>query len=305
VTGGQGVTVFVFRAAPRERNGLEVVLDGDTLRVSDSVPLSPGPGCTATGDPNTVRCRMAAYTLALGADVELGDGVDSALLDRALSVGNVVRGGSGTDDIHASGLLLGEGGDDILSGGSGRDRLRGASGDDQLFGGPGRDALLPGPGRDIAQSGAGDDRIAARDGAFDRISCGGGRDTVTLDRLDFPGESCFGSRLRRSGAPRALPLEGILGVNNRLRLEVACPSDSRRACRGTVVAKLGKATIGRRRFRVARGTHGASAIRPSRRALRKIRRSTREGLYTGRFTMTVRSRGRTVNQRVPLSVEGR
>jgi hypothetical protein len=97
----------------------------------------------------------------------------------------------------------------------------------------------------------------------------------------------------------------VLALNNRLRAEIACPADARRACRGTVTALLGRKRIGRRRFHVARGTQGASPLRPNRRQRRKIRRSTRLGRYSGRFTLTVRSRGHTVRMRVPLEVEGR
>jgi hemolysin type calcium-binding protein len=305
ISTGQAVSVLVFRADPGERNGLEAVLEPDALRVADSVPLTPGTGCAATTDPNTVRCPLIPGVTLRGADVELGDGVDSALLDRQLNQDTFVKGGPGTDDIHASGRLLGEGDDDILSGGSRADVLRGAAGDDQLFGGPGVDRLEPGRGRDIVQSGAGDDTIAARDGAFDRIACGGGRDTVTMDKLDFPGETCFDSKLDRRGAPRATPLDGTLALSNRLRLGVACPADFPRACRGTVTARLGRRLVGRRRFRVARGTRGASAVRPSRRQLGKIRRATRFGLYRGRLIVTVRARGRTVRARVPLNVDGR
>lgn len=305
IEGRQGVSVLVFKAAPNEGNDLEATLEGSTIKVSDSFPMTPGFGCVGTTDPNTVRCGIAAYSFALGADVDLGDGVDSARIDNALGSGTVVSGGSGTDDIRASGVLLGEGGDDILSGGAGDDVLRGASGDDQLFGGGGRDRLLPGPGRDIVQSGAGADRVEARDGAFDRISCGSGRDTVIMDKFDFPGVTCFGSRLRRRGAPRPLPLEATLGLTNKLRLDVGCPADSRRACRGTVIAKLGKRVIGRRAFRIRRGSHAERPVKIRKRFARRIRRSTRLGQFTGRFTMTVRSRRLKVSSRVPLDVEGR
>jgi hypothetical protein len=305
---GAGVSVLVFRPDPGERNELEARPDAGAIRASDSFPLTAGPGCNATSDPNTVRCPLAEYALLLGADIELGDGVDTAELDRGLSEGTVVRGGTSADDIHASGLLLGERGDDILSSFSGADTLRGGTGDDQLFAGPGRDSLEPGSGRDIVQSGAGDDRVSARDGAFDRISCGGGRDTVVMDRLDFPGDSCLGSRLRRRGTPRALPLTAVLGLDNRLRLEVGCPADFPRACRGTVVARLGRALAGRSRFRLRRGFRGNRPVRPSRRQLRKIRRATRFGQYTGSFRVTVRTRVRrgrvrTVSAGVPLSVD--
>lgn len=307
---GQPVATLVFRAAPGERNGLEAVLEPDAVRVLDSLPLTPGTGCAATADPNALRCPLPAGATLFGADVELGDRVDSALLDRGLSVTTVVSGGTGADDIHAGGLLLGDEGDDILSGGPRADVLRGAEGDDQLFGGSGADGLYPGHGRDIVQSGNGDDTIAARDGEFDRISCGDGVDTATIDGLDFPGDTCFGSTLKRRGAPRAMPLEATLTLSGALRVDVACPSDFKRACKGKVTAKLGRKRVGRKRvggkrFGVARGTHGASTVRPIRRQARKIRRGARLGLYRGRFTVTVRSAGQKVTRRVPLNVDRR
>jgi hypothetical protein len=302
---GAPIATLVFRAAPGERNALEAALEPDAVRVTDAVAIVPGAGCLSTSDPNTVRCTLPAGVVLRGADVDLGDGVDTALLDRGLDQGTVVRGRSGADDIHASGVLFGEGGDDILSGGAHSDILDGGTGDDLLFGGPGEDLLHPGRGHDIIQSGDGDDTIAARDGEFDRISCGGGRDTGSIDRLDYPGETCFGSKLKRLGKPRATPLDATLTLTGKLLLEVACPSDFPRACRGKVTAKLGRKVLGRHRFRVARGTHAASAVRPSRKQVRRIRRATREGLYKGKLVVTARVGKRKVTARVALNVDQR
>jgi hypothetical protein len=65
-------------------------------------------------------------------------------------------------------LLCGLAGADLVRGGGGRDRLFGAEGDD---------------------------RIDARDGVFDVVGCGAGRDTVTADRGDLVGADC--ERVRR------------------------------------------------------------------------------------------------------------
>jgi Ca2+-binding RTX toxin-like protein len=75
--------------------------------------------------------------------------------------------------------LKGRGGRDVLSGGRGRDVLIGGGGSDVLRGGPSRDSFnmrngveLPAPGND---------RIEARDGGNDEISCGAGRDVAIVD----------------------------------------------------------------------------------------------------------------------------
>jgi Ca2+-binding RTX toxin-like protein len=53
--------------------------------------------------------------------------------------------------------------------------IRGLAGDDSLCGGPGNDVL---------EGGAGMDRINVKDGKRDRVDCGPGRDTVTVDTKD-------------------------------------------------------------------------------------------------------------------------
>jgi RTX calcium-binding nonapeptide repeat (4 copies)/WD40-like Beta Propeller Repeat len=62
--------------------------------------------------------------------------------------------------------------------------LRGGADNDTLFGGSHADHITGGRGRDRLLGNAGADVIDARDGAVDRINCGGGRDTVLADASD-------------------------------------------------------------------------------------------------------------------------
>ena len=63
--------------------------------------------------------------------------------------------------------------------------LSGASGDDTLNGGPGPDRLTGGPGEDELRGNEGNDTLVANDGQLDRITCGGGADSVIADPLDL------------------------------------------------------------------------------------------------------------------------
>ncbi len=60
--------------------------------------------------------------------------------------------------------------------------LVGRGGDDVLSGGPGNDYLLPGTGRDRVLGDAGNDFVGARDGRADRIVGGPGADRARVDR---------------------------------------------------------------------------------------------------------------------------
>jgi Tol biopolymer transport system component len=72
----------------------------------------------------------------------------------------------------------------------GRDRLRGTLADDRACGFAGDDAILGGTGRDGLYGGDGNDVIRARDGTFDVVGCGAGRDIVFADRVDLIGVDC-------------------------------------------------------------------------------------------------------------------
>jgi Tol biopolymer transport system component len=82
------------------------------------------------------------------------------------------------------------------SGNAGPNRLIGGRGADFLCGGWGSDLIVGGPGRDRLFGEQGDDVIDARDGTFDVVGCGAGRDTVTADRGDLVGVDC--ERILRS-----------------------------------------------------------------------------------------------------------
>jgi hypothetical protein len=74
--------------------------------------------------------------------------------------------------------------------------ISGSRFDDRICGRRGADRIFPGAGRDRVDAGAGPDAIVAADGYRDRISCGPGRDTATVDRKDRVARDC--ERVRRT-----------------------------------------------------------------------------------------------------------
>ena len=138
------------------------------------------------------------------ADDQLDGGAgDDSLNDRAGQ--NRLSGGDGNDQLSSgsgSDHQLGGTGDDSLVDSAGANRLDAGDGDDRVEGGPendvaragagrdfvnggsGRDRLVPGPGVDRVLGGSGRDGIRVRDRTRDRVSCGGGRDSVLADRID-------------------------------------------------------------------------------------------------------------------------
>lgn len=115
----------------------------------------------------TCRLRADGSMLIGGARLAVG----SFLGDRIIGTigADELQGGAGHD------RLIGRESRDDISGGDGNDWEQGGSGPDLLHGGPGRDRL---------EGGAGADRVQAADGSPVIIECGGGFDTVTLDRID-------------------------------------------------------------------------------------------------------------------------
>ena len=92
-------------------------------------------------------------------------------------------GGPGRDE--ASG---GDGADTLLNvevgrGGPGADTLVGTAGPDELHGGPGSDLLSGAGGVDVLDGGPDDDRVLARDGQADEITCGSGAGDVLVADL--------------------------------------------------------------------------------------------------------------------------
>ena len=99
------------------------------------------------------------------------------------------QGGPGEDVLSAprglrGATLSGGAGDDLLTGSRFDDILAGGAGHDRIFGGAGADNITGGTGLDEIWGGAGRDRIDVHDSARDSVSCGRGRDRVSIDRRD-------------------------------------------------------------------------------------------------------------------------
>ena len=95
------------------------------------------------------------------------------------------QGGKGPDRLRgtkAADKLLGKGGRDVLNGRGGADILIGGGNNDVLRGGPGRDSFNMKQGVELKANGR--DRIEARDGKPDEISCGAGRDVAIVDKVE-------------------------------------------------------------------------------------------------------------------------
>jgi hypothetical protein len=137
-------------------------------------------GCT-WAPPAAAAPRTAAQRL------QLGTGSGDRL--RGGSELDLLLGGAGNDRV------AGRGGADVMFGEAGRDRLDGGAGADIVLGGAGKDRIAGGRGSDVLLGDAGNDAIAARDHSPDFVSCGRGRDRVTVDRRDVVSRDC--ERVRR------------------------------------------------------------------------------------------------------------
>jgi hypothetical protein len=124
-----------------------------------------------------------------GADViigsSLGETIDGAGGDDTICAGagnDRVRGGAGDD------LLVGDDGNDDVRGGTGNDRLAGGNGPDRVDGGSGNDLIdeqnLGGNGHDRLFGGTGRDIVRTAGATSDKVNCGAGRDSATMDRFD-------------------------------------------------------------------------------------------------------------------------
>lgn len=149
--------------------------------------------------------------------------------------------------------LDGGAGDDIVVGNRGPNTLRGGAGVDGVWGGPGRDLLL------------------SRDDSYDDVRCGTGIDTALLDTDDFftnlRDRRC--EKPRRSGPVSALPrpvgfstefpipLKGdytYVDDYAGARLDLGCPGDAPRLCKGRVFVRYRGRILGSTRFRIRRNT---------------------------------------------------
>jgi Ca2+-binding RTX toxin-like protein len=130
------------------------------LRGNDTVDGLAGAD-TLFGDACNARTRAAPALAAA-----TGDGNDKLL------------GGDGDDKLY------GAGGNDTLDGGKGNDQLYGGTGNDKLAGGAGNDTLDGGAGVNAFAAGDGRDKVNARNGKKERVDCGKGKDSASVDKGD-------------------------------------------------------------------------------------------------------------------------
>lgn len=207
---------------------------------------APGENDNYGADLEDVQGSRSAANRIVGTD---GPNVITILQD-AETLGDNVEGRGGDDTIET------QGGPDRLDGGDGNDKLLGGSGDDVVIGGGGIDSMDGDSPTTYGVALAGNDRIEARDGNAEQISCGGGADVAIVDANDLvpsdPGTICE-SVDRATIAPAPIggggpaPTGQVPGIRssslrvkaNRLGLSVACPAGPT-SCRGTAVVKTTK-----------------------------------------------------------------
>ncbi len=297
--GGKTLARLVYRT-PRSVSGNVVVkLERDARggrfftaepltfhgRVRDRVEpqLSPGRGCLNRFA--LLACVVPARARVLGPLLYLGNRNDLVARVRFRSATTRVFARRGNDTVVAGGLVSGGPGNDKLTAPSRfPGRLSGGRGDDQITGSRRRDVIDPGPGIDGVRGRGGDDRIDTRDGFIDFPECGG-RGSALIDALDDYPRTC--ARVRRRGTARAIPERAILSSRgfpsvDTFKVDVICPLDGPRVCRGTV-AVHGKQTVLRKRFALPRrGVRG-----------------------TVRFPLDTLEQWRALNQRVRVIVRSR
>jgi hypothetical protein len=300
-----------YRAAPTERNDITIGLERDAQGVSlftarprnwagvtfgDRVEpqLSPGRGCSHRLD--LLDCVLPAGARAMGPLLHLGDRGDYARVTFADEATRVF-GGRGDDFVIAGGRIAGGPGDDKIRAPSGQPSdLNGGRGEDEITGSRRRDRIDPGPGRDEVSGRGGGDLITTRDGFIDLPECGG-RGTALIDALDNYPARC--TRVRRHGAARAIPVRvvhrerGWPAVTTFI-VDLVCPRDGPRVCRGTVTVT---------------GSHGGTLRKPFRLPRRRKRASVRfpisaaevRGLLP-RDRVVVRSRDRNGRPRTAAGI---
>lgn len=215
--------------------------------------------------------------------IQGGDGIDTVDYERVLDPIDVSLDGKANDGRKGEGdnvaadveNVLGARFGGTLSGSPRGNELIGSTGDDRLIGGAGRDKL----------SGlAGDDRIDALDGVGgDRVSCGDGADTASVDAGDIlAGEQVAGG----TACERVVTAPAVSGFTLRVRqrhvaVKLSCPTRATATCRGTVRLDLrnGK-SLGRHDYRITRGRRATirlklRAKRPKRAVLLVAPRGTR------------------------------
>jgi Ca2+-binding RTX toxin-like protein len=156
--------------------------DPNGITTFPTPPCFPGK-TNAKGNPVELFCT-ASQLKAIHIDV--GPNQDQVVY-KADAVPVSLTGGIGTDQLTTGGgddEVAGDQGDDVIDTGAGDDDVSGDDGNDTITTGDGNDRVNGGTGIDTISTGAGDDQVTEADGYADKIDCGDGNDSVTVDQLD-------------------------------------------------------------------------------------------------------------------------
>ena len=254
--------------------------------VLQSGPAADGPDDLSGGEGvDLVTYEGRARAVAVSLDGEANDGEDGEG-DRLRSDVESVKGGLAADTIVGSSRaesLIGDGGGDLLRSGGGEDFLNG-------------------------QRGA--DRLDLRDGDVGIANCGDARDMLLVDRRDMAAGNC--ERVLRPGPAAAVPLGSgadslSTGTNPEDQLagggvavDLGCPVDVGRSCRGSVRMVFGGRTVGSRTFFLRPGQEVLYDLQLGDRFRRRVRRQG--PLSTWLLVRSRDARGRPATRRQRFAV---
>ena len=152
-------------------------------RIEDGVLVKIG--TLTLPEPITVEAMFDSLNGTEGWVMQIGD----ALHDQLSEFGVSMKGGKGVDVLDASDLpipvygkvvILGRGGDDILTGSLGDDTIRGGTGDDFIFDASGSNILKGGAGNDRIEIGSDSTGSKAGGGAGDDLLISGLGDDILI-----------------------------------------------------------------------------------------------------------------------------
>jgi Ca2+-binding RTX toxin-like protein len=174
--------------------------DAPTLRGGagdDVMTIAEGAGGQALGGKGDDRIVYSGVTFLRPVRLDGGSGNDTyTFTDQFLASAMVP--GRGLDTLDQSGVSRSLDFDmsacpgcvERVIGTAFDDNIAGDASAQAIFGGAGDDVLDGGGGPDLIEGQAGDDSITSRDGVFDAVTCGDGKDSVVADAFDLVSRDC-------------------------------------------------------------------------------------------------------------------
>ena len=176
------------------RNAFVIELRGAEIRFYEpndakgtAAPPQCRPGETKNGVAVEVFCPRGEITKSI---TVLADDAEDTVQYNVAGIPAGLDGDFGADQMTSvaasDDILDGGQGNDVLAAGPGNDDLDGGAANDDLKGEDGNDKLIGGDGADSFDGGNGDDTFDSADGVGEKVQCGPGNDTATVDQLDEP-----------------------------------------------------------------------------------------------------------------------